>query len=372
MIIVFLPRFWKREALTETNRDWLRLRRGELDGQPEILERDAALQYIEDGANSLVHQPELASSNFKWDWIIVVALVPMILLVYQRLGGWEDEKISRILESSEFSEPDALDRIIQRIELRSNARPKNADYNMLLAEYHSSKNNLRLALFYFNRLIDQGLTSPEILGSAAQIEFLSSQRVLTPRAQSRAERALALDPNQGAALATLGMSAFESRRYGSAIEYWTRLRLLETPGSAEDLMLTEVIDSARSKRDALEIPDQPLSKGVLVTAKFPERSDLPSDSIVFILARPEGSRDGVPLAVNRISASESPFLAYLNDQNSMIGQRISDHARVNIEIQVSPSGLPGRENASWIGVSENAPVGGTDPIEVVLQRTMKN
>ena len=74
---------------------------------------------------------------------------------------------------------------------------------------------------------EMAATAPEILGKAAQSEFLSSGRVLSRRARARAEQALAVDPMQAAALATMGMAAFEEADYRQAIVYWQRLRELE-------------------------------------------------------------------------------------------------------------------------------------------------
>ncbi|GIR69780.1 MAG: hypothetical protein CM15mP74_10310 [Halieaceae bacterium] len=62
--------------------------------------------------------------------------------------------------------------LIDRIELRAEQRQANADYALLLAEYHLTGNNPARAVPYFERLIEAGATSPEILGKASQAEFL--------------------------------------------------------------------------------------------------------------------------------------------------------------------------------------------------------
>ena len=96
-------------------------------------------------------------------------------------------------------------------------------------------------------MIAAGATAPEILGKAAQAEFLSADRVLSQQARSRAEQALALDPAESAALATLGMAAFEEADYREAITYWQRLRVLEAPGSPGHAMLGQVIARAEQE-----------------------------------------------------------------------------------------------------------------------------
>ena len=167
--------------------------------------------------------------------------------MYRMLGGWEDVQIAEQLGRIEQSQPEDVLALIDRITVRAEARPANADYALLLGEYYLSGNEPAEALRYYDRLIEAGATAPEILGKAAQSEFLSSGRVLSRRARARAEQALAVDPMQAAALATMGMAAFEEADYRQAIVYWQRLRDLEPPGSPGHDMLGQIIERAQQE-----------------------------------------------------------------------------------------------------------------------------
>lgn len=375
-LIVLLPRFWRRDDGGETNADWLRLRQSELEGESATLREEAALRFLEEGEASASNATVSGapSSIFKSQLLIAVSLALGVWFLYRLLGGWEDVQIAKALESVEQSRPEEVLALISRIESRASMRPQNMDYSLLLAEYYLSGNDPAAAQSYFDRLIDAGAAAPDILGKAAQAEFLSSNRALSSRAQSRAEQALALDPSQPAALATLGMAAFETSDFRQAILYWQRLRELEPPGSQGYVMLTQVIERARQELGAAadqesDIPDlsrKVVSPGVIVEVSIPATAAVSEDAAVFVLARQEGADSGMPIAVARVDARVWPLTVNLDDNASMAGQRISDFATVSIEVQVSRNGQPGRDNAVLWSRVDAVAVGDTESLSVVL------
>jgi cytochrome c-type biogenesis protein CcmH len=378
--VIVLPRYWQRHYPTETNEDWLRLRQRELAGESEQLQQEAALRLIEDGivddeARSV--GPRISSKAAQWTGVVL--LMVSVVWLYQRLGGWEDVTIARALSDVERAQPDDIIALIARIETRAEARPANADYALLLGEYYLSGNDPAAAFGYFDRLIVMGASAPEILGKAAQAEFLANDRQLSATARARAEQALAVNTAEPAALATLGMAAFEEADFRAAIQYWQRLQALEPPGSPGYTMLTQIIDRAR-----IELGEAPVvladespndaapalsseSPGVEVLVKLPEGAPvLPNGSVVFVLARAAGAEQGMPIAVSRTQPESWPLAVRLDDRQSMAGQLISESKAVSIEVQVSIDGQPGREQALYWGRVDPVTVGGAEPIVIAL------
>ena len=378
--VIVLPRYWQRHYPTETNEDWLRLRQRELAGESEQLQQEAALRLIEDGivddeARSV--GPRISSKAAQWTGVVL--LMVSVVWLYQRLGGWEDVTIARALSDVERAQPDDIIALIARIETRAEARPANADYALLLGEYYLSGNDPAAAFGYFDRLIVMGASAPEILGKAAQAEFLANDRQLSATARARAEQALAVNTAEPAALATLGMAAFEEADFRAAIQYWQRLQALEPPGSPGYTMLTQIIDRAR-----IELGEAPVvladespndaapalsseSPGVEVLVKLPEGAPvLPNGSVVFVLARAAGAEQGMPIAVSRTQPESWPLAVKLDDRQSMAGQLISESKAVSIEVQVSIDGQPGREQALYWGRVDPVTVGGAEPIVIAL------
>lgn len=377
--VVVLPRYWVRRGETETNADWLRLRQRELEDESPSLQEEAALRLIDDGADETgVMAYEGRAYNLKVQVLGGLLLVALVVGLYQQLGGWEDVEIADALANLETAQPDDVMALIDRIEVRSEARPDNADYSLLLAEYFLSGNQPNQAARYFDRLIEAGATSPEILGKAAQAEFLSSGRILSVQARARAEQALAMDPMQSTALATLGMAAFEEADYAQAIEFWQRLRTLEAPGSPGYEMLGQVIERARqelaqsgqappvsspeSSDDVAEASDP--GPGVAIEILQPAGEDIPEGAVIFVLARPEGAESGMPIAVVRRQVSAWPLSVRLDDSTSMAGQLLSGFSSVSIEVQISINGQPGRTNALLWAHERTVRVGQSEPLKL--------
>ena len=172
----------------------LRLRQRELDGDAEALKRDAALRIVEEGEGSQ-GAPEQAAPQYAW-WVQGVAaglLIAGVAWLYRELGAW-DVGIAQQLARLESAQPNDVVAMIDRIEHRAEARQGNTDYALLLAEYYLSGNDPAAALTTSERLIAAGAKAPEILGKAAQAEFLAADRELSAQARSRAEQALAVNP----------------------------------------------------------------------------------------------------------------------------------------------------------------------------------
>lgn len=366
-LVIFLPRVWQRDGTHETNEDWLRLRQSELETESDALREEAALRLIEDGAGSESHAA-LAAPRYsgRGQALAAIGLGATVGVLYWQLGGWEDVQIAEQLSRLEQSEPEEVMALIDRMTERAEARPQNADYALLLGEYYLSGNEPARALRYYDRLIDAGATAPEILGKAAQSEFLSSGRVLGSRARSRAEQALSVDPTQAAALATLGMAGFEEGDYRQAIVYWQRLRDLEPPGSPGYEMLGQVIERARIELGET-VADTPEPSGAGVKVIVSGGEGLSVGAAMFVLARPEGAESGMPIAVVRQTVETWPVTIRLDDSTSMAGQRISDFERVSIEVQVSGNGQPGRENAVAWSAADSVSVVQAEPLNLTLQ-----
>ena len=369
VMTIWLPRIWRRGHTPETNEDWLRLRQRELVGEAETaqLREEAALRLLEDQVGDV--PPEISSRpsySGPGQLAAVVIVAVSAWLLYRVLGGWEDVQIAEQLGRIEQSQPEDVLALIDRIAVRAEARPENADYALLLGEYYLSSNEPAEALRYYDRLIDAGATAPEILGKAAQSEFLSSGRVLSRRARLRAEQALAVDPMQAAALATMGMAAFEEADYRQAIVYWQRLRELEPPGSPGYDMLGQIIERARQELGE-PLPEPVVTAGVEVEVSLSGGQTLPADAVLFVLARPEGAEAGMPIAVVRQTPSSWPLTVRLDDRASMAGQQISSFSAVSIEVQVSANGQPGRDNALAWSARASVPVGFGEPVKISLQ-----
>ena len=377
--LVVVPRFWRRPHEGESLDDWLAIRQVEIN-DPDLL-ADAELRVWDDQDASLapVDAARPASSSRLLQIASLLGVFAASFVLYQTLGAEEDVLITRQLATLEQATPADVERLIERIQIRSEARPANLDYQSLLGEYRLAAGEAAKALEHFEAILLEAPKAPDVLGRAAQAEFISNGQQLTPRAKARAEQALASDPREKAALATLGMSAFGEGRYIEAIGYWRVLRDLEPPGSSERQLMAQVIAEAERRLavapSAREGDTGSVIEGssditvqVIVERPTTEQETLDSGATVFVIARPAGSSARMPTAVIREPVTALPIKVSLSDESSMAGQKLSALERVDIEVQISESGQPGLNNARFVGRAAGVEVGSVTPVSITPQR----
>ncbi len=374
--LTVLPAFWTRQLEGDSLDDWLAVRKTETD-DAELLS-DAQLRVWDDKDSEQAAQMiEGGASSWRYQIMLVLALIAATLAIYDRLGAYEDVQITRAIVDLVAASPQDVTELVTRIEQRSGERPKNLDYRSLLGEYYISTGRASEALENFEAILEEAPEAPDVLGRAAQAEFIVNGQTLNARAQQRAERALASDPRQKSALATLAMGEFGQGNYMEAIGYMRVLRDLEIPGSeAHELMKSAIAESesrmaqAGTQRVApTDTPQADAGAGVEILVSLDEGVDASAFSglTAFVIARPAGSQVRMPTAVSRYTVGEWPFSVTITDANSMAGQSLSALNSVDIEVQVSQNGQPGLANAVLSGSASNVSLG--DSVEAVVVRT---
>ena len=378
--LLLVPRWQQRRWQGESNLDWLALRQGELSDvvgeDRQALSRDAELRILDESSGAESEQVLPNGGTFAGGRRGVLLLIAVVviapILLYFNLGAIEDVRIADALEGMQDASPAEVQRLLSDIEERSAAKPGNVEYLSLLGEYYTAQNAHVRALEIYEQLLLEFPESAELLARAAQAEYLKGERQLTERARRRAEAALAINPEQRSALGTLGMAAFEAGQYARALQYWEQLLAFEAPGTPGYQMLTTIIAEARTRGGLADAPavlaieaEPSLSVGVTVTVAMPE--GVTAQGTVFVIARPSGGAQRMPTAAVRRSASELPFSVRLDDTSSMAGQKISALSLIDVEVQLSETGQPGRANASWLANAANIEPTEDAKIQLVLE-----
>jgi len=360
--LTILPVFWTRQLEGDSVDDWLAVRKTEIDDH-ELLS-DAQVRVWDDkDSQQAAQMVEGGAYSWRYQIYLVIALIAATSLIYDRLGAYEDVQITRAIEDLGAVSPEQITELVARIEQRSNERPKNLDYRSLLGEYYISIGRASEALENFEAILEETPEAPDVLGRAAQAEFIVSGQTLNARVRERANRALASDPRQKSALATLAMGEFGQGNYIQAIGYMRVLRDLEVPGSeAHELMNSAIAESESRLAEASikqaapsDMAPADMTTGVTVIITLDETVDALAYSglTVFVIARPAGSQVRMPTAVSRNAIGDWPLTVKLSDDNSMAGQLLSALSAVDLEVQVSRNGQPGLANAVLHGSASN-------------------
>tara|TARA_B100000900_G_scaffold170469_1_gene144826 strand:+ start:3952 stop:5133 length:1182 start_codon:yes stop_codon:yes gene_type:complete len=360
--LTILPVFWTRQLEGDSVDDWLAVRKTEIDDH-ELLS-DAQVRVWDDkDSQQAAQMVEGGAYSWRYQIYLVIALIAATSLIYDRLGAYEDVQITRAIEDLGAVSPEQITELVARIEQRSSERPKNLDYRSLLGEYYISIGRASEALENFEAILEETPEAPDVLGRAAQAEFIVSGQTLNARVRERANRALASDPRQKSALATLAMGEFGQGNYIQAIGYMRVLRDLEVPGSeAHELMNSAIAESESRLAEASikqaapsDMAPADMTTGVTVIITLDETVDALAYSglTVFVIARPAGSQVRMPTAVSRNAIGDWPLTVKLSDDNSMAGQLLSALSAVDLEVQVSRNGQPGLANAVLHGSASN-------------------
>ena len=372
------PRYRDQDRPTDesgANLEWYRLREAELAEEPDAsLAEDARLRLLEDTDSSRSEAAAVVADTQSFPrWLLFPVVAILSVLLYWQLGAAADVTISRQLQTLDAeATPAQMNALIAAIESRAEQRPGNLHYAALLGRFYMGQQDYQRASAIYRDLAEAAPGDAQALAYAAQAEFLAAGRVLSDDARLLAEQALAVDPHQRTALGLLGMASFEQGQYRAAIEYWERLLVTETPGSDSANMIASVIQRARDNLGAtapatVAAAEAAVDTGVTVTVAMPEGAEYGPADTVFVLARNPDSGNRMPIAVQRLSASQLPATLRLSDANSMAGQKISEADSVLVVVQVSPDGQPGEASATWLG--QAGPVSpGADlaPLEILL------
>jgi cytochrome c-type biogenesis protein CcmH len=191
----------------------------------------------------------------------------------------------------------------------------------------------------------------------------SSGQTMTPRVSSLFENALALEPNNPAALFWGGIGAINRGDNALAADRWERLLTTNPPPEIRNLVEQRIAEwRGEAPPAAAQAPSSPAAApttppepgdGAVVAASIAlsdsAAAALPPNGVVFVIAR-DPAQPVPPIAVSRRMLSELPTVVELGDGESMVaGRSLSGFDEFELEARVSLSGQPGRQPGDWFG-----------------------
>lgn len=186
------------------------------------------------------------------------------------------------------------------------------------------------------------------------------------RTASLIESALALEPNNPAALFYSGLAAADSGDTATAADRWEILlglnppenirgileqRIAEWRGEAPPAVMSPMMPGAASAESAAAngSADEDAVVSARISLSDEAMAAISSDANVFIIAR-DPAAPSPPIAVTRRRLSELPALVSLSDAQSMVqGRNLSAFAEIELLARVSLSGGPAAASGDWFG-----------------------
>ena len=186
------------------------------------------------------------------------------------------------------------------------------------------------------------------------------QAPIEGRTASLIDSALALEPNNPAALFYSGVAAANRGDTDTAAERWEILLGLNPPENIRAILVQRIAEwrgeeapAAMPAEDQVSAPEQAVPDDAVVSARVALSDEaiaaINTDASVFIIAR-DPAAPSPPIAVTRRMLSELPAVVSLTDAQSMVeGRNLSAFAELEILARVSLSGGPAAASGDWFG-----------------------
>jgi cytochrome c-type biogenesis protein CcmH len=280
---------------------------------------------------------------------LLVSIPVLAIFLYGRLGDPAASAVAAATDGGqELSDPQ-IAAMVGALERRLEQHPDNAEGWALLARSYYVLGRFPAAAEAYTKALARAPDNPDLLADYADTLGMLQSRHLAGKPLVLVERALAIDPKHGKALALAATAAMEAHDPAKALTYWHRLAAQLPPGSEDATQVAAVIAELGGRApDAVNTMPAPgprasaAGNGGTVSGHVAVSPGLaakvaPTDT-VFIFARaPTGPR--MPLAAMRIPASELPKDFALDDAMSMAaGAKLSSASEVIVEARLSKTG----------------------------------
>lgn len=322
-------------------------------------ERDIVLADLAHRVAEEVGSPPPASAPDpipRRSWPLAIGLllsIPILAVVlYARLGDPGAATVATTIAATdngahELSEQQ-IAAMIGSLAKRLEQHPEDAEGWALLARSNYAVGRFPAAVAAYEKAGAVTQDNADLLADYADALGMMQGRSLAGKPVALVERALAIDPRHGKALALAATAAMEEHQPEKAIAYWRRLAAQLPPQSDEARQVARVIaelggtaPGAVGATPASKNPQSGPASGTISgrVAMSPSLAQKvsPTDT-VFIFARaPTGPR--MPLAALRMPASELPKDFTLDDTMGMAaGAKLSSASEVVVEARLSRTG----------------------------------
>lgn len=307
-------------------------------------------------ADSNYQQRTLHARSLHWLWVPVLSLMIFTTawLTYGKLGAADALAVQRQFQQLATAE-------VTPAEISATLR----NYEKLLADsqgdlegwFRLARMQLELAEFgaaidSFNHVLEQLRGSEHNAEDEATVLAYIGQAYAALGQPDAALEAYAESLNYSQNPAALGMAgkmSFDLGDYRQAIDYWTRLKLLNPEVDASPI--DNLIARASNQLAALGIDYQPDITRILVRINLPAAFEgLSARAALFVYARPVGQT--MPLAVKRLPVSEQSMTVMLTDADAMgpMGG-LSGQDVVEVGARVSLTGVAEPQPGDWLGTA---------------------
>lgn len=287
--------------------------------------------------------------------IVIVGTVALSALLYQEIGnpgvpsgrGGQDEH--------------GMEQAVESLKARLDSQPDDvAGWKMLGRSYMNMQNFAGAANAFEKAMALESGGNAQTMVDLALALLNRDGSAIQGRPAALIENALALDPNNAAALFYSGVAAAEKGDTGTAADRWEVLLGLNPPEEIRPLLEQRIAEwrglpppQMAVGQLAPEVQPAAVPADAVVMARvslsLEAMAAVTTNAFVFVIAR-DPAAPAPPIAVVRRQVSELPADIALGDAQSMVaGRNLSGFDSFELVARVSLSGGPGAQSGDWFG-----------------------
>ncbi|MDH4229716.1 MAG: c-type cytochrome biogenesis protein CcmI [Nitrospirota bacterium] len=386
-----------RASLRELN---LLIRRGQL--REMEAERDAGLlsaeQYerareelersvleeasLPDAARPAVPAPRAQSQKVA---IVLAVLIPLLTVgVYFKVGSRAALVPGATTAASPHDPgqvgPEQIAAMVQGLADRLKEDPEDPEGWMMLGRSYAVLERFQESAEAYARARALLGDQPDVLSNYADALAMANGGKFTPESVALIERALQKDPSHSKSLWLMGTVYYEQGKLTQALELWERLASLMPPDARErpiiEANLAEVRNAIReaggkvSTSSASTRQAAPAAHATVITGTVELapalKGKLNPNAVLFIFARAPQGGPRMPLAIQRLAASDLPVTFTLDESMAMSPQMsLAAFEQVTVGARLSASGTAMAQSGDLQGFVDGVAVG-SQGIKVVI------
>jgi cytochrome c-type biogenesis protein CcmH len=295
--------------------------------------------------------------------IVIVATVAVSVGLYSRVGSPDIPSAGAQSDTI----PD-MESAIASLQQRLLDNPEDVNGWNMLARSYMTMQRFGDAVTAYERVmeLEDGQNAQTMVDLALAILSRDGTSI-EGRTSSLIESALALEPNNPAALFYSGIASANRGDTEMAATRWEMLLGLNPPAEIRSILQQRVAEWRGVPIESIEPPvvaagpsaaaapgEAPTADPeAVVTARIAlsdsASSALTADANVFVIAR-DPAQPSPPIAVSRVRLSELPAVVSLGDAQSMVaGRALSGYEEFELLARVSLSGSPAATSGDWFG-----------------------
>jgi len=272
-----------------------------------------------------------------------------------------------------------MEEVIGSLESRLAGNPDDIEGWKMLARTQMTMRNYAAAADALEKALE--LEDGKVAQTMVDLALAILSRDNTPiegRTKSLIDSALALEPNNPAALFYSGVAAANSGDMDTAARHWEILLGLNPPEEIRGILEQRIaqwrgeVPPMMDMASQPEIPEEAAASDAIISARVSLSEEamaaITGDANIFVIAR-DPAAPSPPIAVSRLRVSELPAVVDLTDAQSMVaGRELSGFSDVEVLARISLSGGPAAASGDWFGAKIIRPADGNSVIITIDQQ----